>query len=205
MNDIHENDKLSYVDYSGSPIKSISSDILDAISCEMSKYRQISFTIDDNKHNKLGFDLHQMWGIYADKGYGVCLVFDKASLCERIDETYLSNAVTYDNAVNSFYIANSDDHLSIQQEIQYHAEEIFFYKRKEWEHEQEYRLIKRFPNLMREEYLDYGNALKYIILNSIIENNDICIFKEMLRCLKIHAADIPILIYSNGLLEYSLF
>ena len=34
----------------------------------MAKYRQISLTIDDMEQNKLGFDLHQMWGLYADKG-----------------------------------------------------------------------------------------------------------------------------------------
>lgn len=27
-----------------------------------------------------GFNLHTMWGLYADKGYGACLVFDKNKL-----------------------------------------------------------------------------------------------------------------------------
>ena len=81
MNDIHENDKLSYVDTTGTLINSFPSDVLDAIDCEMAKYRQISLTADDDKQDKLGFDLHQMWGLYADKGQGVCLVFDKDILC----------------------------------------------------------------------------------------------------------------------------
>ena len=77
MNDIHENDKLSYVNSAGIPISSFPSEVLDVIDCEMAKYRQISLTVDDDKQDKLGFDLHQMWGLYAEKGQGVCLVFDK--------------------------------------------------------------------------------------------------------------------------------
>ncbi|WP_444391663.1 hypothetical protein [Prevotella sp.] len=38
MNDIHENDKLSYVDTTGTLINSFPSDVLDAIDCEMAKY-----------------------------------------------------------------------------------------------------------------------------------------------------------------------
>ena len=49
MNDIHENDKLSFVDLSGNPIQYFSSDILETIDHEMAKYRQISLTIDDEE------------------------------------------------------------------------------------------------------------------------------------------------------------
>ena len=49
---------------------------------EMRKYQQISFAQDRecNGMEYLGFDLHSMWGLYADKGYGVCLVLDKDKL-----------------------------------------------------------------------------------------------------------------------------
>lgn len=49
---------------------------------EMHRYQQISFS-QDRKHNDavfMGFDLHTMWGLYANRGYGVCLVFDKDKL-----------------------------------------------------------------------------------------------------------------------------
>ncbi len=204
MNDIHENDKLSYVDLTGNPINSLSSDVLDAIDCEMAKYRQISLTADDDKQDKLGFDLHQMWGLYADKGQGVCLVFDKDMLCKQIDDAVLHKIVSYDTSVESFYIANSNDSQNIEIDIQRQAEMLFFHKRKEWEHEQEYRYIKRCPNLKKEEYLDYGKALKYIILNSAIEDVDVITFKEMVKNIKKHTEDVPILLYGNGLLDYSL-
>lgn len=204
MKDIHENDKLSYVDSSGIPISSFPSDLLDAIDCEMAKYRQISLTADDDKQDKLGFDIHQMWGLYADKGQGVCLVFDKDMLCKQIDDTVLHKTVSYDTSVESFYVANSNGSQSIQRDIQEQAEMLFFHKRKEWEHEQEYRMIKHCSNLKKEEYLDYGKALKYIILNSAIEDADVNKFKKMVKDINNHAVDVPKLLYGNGLLDCSL-
>ena len=125
MNDIHENDKLSYVDTTGTLINSFPSDLLDAIDCEMAKYRQISLTIDDMEQNKLGFDLHQMWGLYADKGKGVCLVFDKDTLCNNLDKDVQHINVSYDKAVESFYIAKPNDSQSIQYDIQKQIKKIF--------------------------------------------------------------------------------
>lgn len=204
MNDIHENDKLSYVDTTETLINSFPSDLLDAIDCEMAKYRQISLTADDDKQDKLGFDLHQMWGLYADKGQGVCLVFNKDMLCKQIDDAVLHKIVSYDTSVESFYIANPNDFQSIQRNIQEQAEMLFFHKRKEWEHEQEYRFIKRCTNLNKEEYLYYGKALKYIILNSAIEDADINIFKKKVKDLNTHSKDVPQLLYGNTLFDYSL-
>lgn len=204
MNDIHENDKLSYVDTKGTPINSSPSDVLDTIDCEMEKYRQISLTADDDKQDKLGFDLHQMWGLYADKGQGVCLVFDKDILCNKCDAIVRHKKVSYEKTIDSFYLSNRQDPQSVQQDIQNQIEKIFFHKRKEWEHEQEYRFVKYCPNLKKEEYLDYGDALKFIILNSAIEDIDAVRFKKRVEVLNVCGPHIPKLIYGNGLLGYSL-
>lgn len=42
---------------------------------EMNRYQQVSFTQDQEREgvDYLGFDLHTMWGLYADKGYAWCL------------------------------------------------------------------------------------------------------------------------------------
>ena len=74
-NDICENSKNIYNYYNSNDSISI-----DKIREEIYKYRQISFSIDKDSDGRLGFDLHQMWGLYANKGYGVCLVFDKEKL-----------------------------------------------------------------------------------------------------------------------------
>lgn len=204
MNDIHENDKMSYQDLDETKIDNFSLDVLDAIDNEMLKYRQISFTIDDDKTQKLGFDLHQMWGLYADKGQGVCLVFDKNVLCNKLDSTILCESVSYNTTVESFFISSSKKPEGIKEEIHKNAKKLFFHKRKEWEHEQEYRLLKYCPNIQKEEYLNYREALKYIILNSALEDVDRIQFIEIVKTLNKYTNNIPILVYGNGLLEYSL-
>ena len=86
MNDIHENDKIVFVDAKGQPIDKFPSDVLDALHDEIYKYRQISLSIDSKDEKKQGFDLHQMWGLYADKGEGVCLVFDQKELEKNFEK-----------------------------------------------------------------------------------------------------------------------
>lgn len=52
--------------------------------------------------------------------------------------------------------------------------------------------------------MDYGDALKFIILNSVIESVDGVKFKEMVGKLSEYAPQAPILVYGNGLFDYSL-
>lgn len=52
--------------------------------------------------------------------------------------------------------------------------------------------------------MDYGKALKYIILNSAIKDADVNKFKKMVEDLNKYAENVPILLYGNGLLDYSL-
>ena len=47
----------------------------------LSKFKQISFTCDEQK--RLGFDISAMWGHYAQRGDGVCLLFDKNLIIEE--------------------------------------------------------------------------------------------------------------------------
>ena len=51
-------------------------------------------------------------------------------------------------------------------------EDLLTTKAKEWEHEQEYRLLRRCPLASREDYLFLGHALKYVILSSKLRNTD---------------------------------
>ncbi|MDY5947439.1 MAG: hypothetical protein SPJ21_08280, partial [Prevotella sp.] len=81
---------------------------------------------------------------------------------------------------------------------------IFLHKRKEWEHEQELRFLKRCPISQKEEYLTYGSSLKYIILSSKLQDVDEILFNQRIHDLKC-CADVPILVYGNGLLKYFLY
>ena len=131
---------------------------------EMNRYQQVSFTQDHEREgvDYLGFDLHTMWGLYADKGYGVCLVFDKNRL--RLQEGDCSNDVKYRNFIPEYYDFLSKTKKGIQTEIWRRREELFFYKRKEWEYEQEFRVIRRAENEDDDEYLDVSNALSFVII-----------------------------------------
>lgn len=218
MNDVHENDKVAFVDTNKEHIDKFPSDVLNDLYDEIYKYRQISLAIDNKETKKSGFDLHQMWGLYADKGEGVCLVFDKKELLQTLNNDTYHQCVNYKETekLNSFIISNSQNTKEVVAEIRNHVQELFFHKRKEWEHEQEYRLLKRFPNPNSEEYLYLGHALKFIILSSKLRNQDEVLYFKRIETLtekvkKIeenrHTGDngkIPILIYGNGLFDYTL-
>lgn len=141
MNDIHENDKIVFVDANNQQINKFPSATLDALHDEIYKYRQISLTAEGEPGDKLGFDLHQMWGLYADKGEGVCLVFDKNELAKWLDVGMGQERVSYDDTIESFFISFSNDPQKVPDEVRDHINDIFYHKRKEWEHEQEFRLL----------------------------------------------------------------
>ena len=216
MNDIHENDKIVFVDANNHPTDNFPSDVLDELYDEIYKYRQISLTADDNEGDKDGFDLHQMWGLYADKGEGVCLIFDKKELEKGFGSATLHDRVSYDKTVNSYYISLSNTADKVSVEIREHANEIFFHKRREWEHEQEYRLLRRCPLATREEYLFLGHALKFVILSSRLHNLDEVLYFKKIKNIKDkiektekarnrgEVGRIPVLVYGNGLLDYAL-
>ena len=216
MNDIHENDKIVFVDANNHPTDKFPSDVLDELYDEIYKYRQISLTADDKEGDKDGFDLHQMWGLYADKGEGVCLIFDKKELEKGFGSATLHDRVSYDKTVDSYYISLSNTADKVSVEIREHANEIFFHKRREWEHEQEYRLLRRCPIATREEYLFLGHALKFVILSSRLHNLDEVLYFKKIKNIKDkiektekarnrgEAGRIPVLVYGNGLLDYAL-
>lgn len=122
---------------------------------EMHRYQQISFS-QDRKHDDavfMGFDLHTMWGLYAERGCGVCLVFDKDKL--RLGDRDYARNVEYENTIPADYGFRNKSKAGIKSEIWRRRDEIFFYKRKEWEYEQEYRVIRRARSEM-------DNTLMYL-------------------------------------------
>ena len=209
-NDIHEVAKNMFVDTNGQPIDKFPSDVLNALYDEVYKYRQISLTIDDEENDKYGFDLHQMWGLYADKGEGVCLVFDKKEIEKSWDWAKIQNGpVCYDKSqeLESFVVSRLHNPEAVLDDVRSRLPDIFFHKRKEWEHEQEYRLLKRCPNPTKEEYLYLGHALKFVILTSKLRNVDEVRFFKTIDTIKEKvkkAGTIHVLVYGNGLFDYAL-
>lgn len=164
---------------------------------EMRRYQQVSFSQDKKYDGKivLGFDLHTMWGLYAERGAGVCLVFDKDKLnIEGRD--YAKDIEYYDYIPSSFAFKNRSK-AGIKSEIWRRKDEIFFIKRKEWESEQEFRIIRRASNEMDDDYLNISNSLSF----AIIISDDSCLRPAF----RYKNKRIPLLSYENGLDGYSLY
>jgi len=219
MNDIHESCKLIYLQekrFENSMDCKKTGLLLDYAMAEYSLYRQISLTMDKKKGKggfKHGFDLHQMWGHYGEKGDGVCLVFDKEKMLKIFENQCKADIIkhqeiAYQDEICSDIDVEANNLEEVKQYISTHLESIYFCKRKEWEHEQEYRLIKRCSNPHNEEYLYYLDALKYIIVCNVNSEKDRILYYDKISRLKIAALvndkPIPILIYGNGLNNYAL-
>lgn len=164
MNDLCENSKNIY-NYLHPLHPNINTDY---IKTEINKYRQISLTEDKTVFGRKGFDLHQMWGKYAADGRGVCLVFDKNKLIEAIEKEGECNHrnVIYLENFSPDVFTDIRRKKEIQKWVQDNANQLFFIKRKEWEHEQEYRIVKRFEDYKKNYFFNFCDSLKYIILAS---------------------------------------
>lgn len=174
---------------------------------EMSRYQQISFSqdrvVDDICY--LGFDLHTMWGLYADRGYGVCLVFDKDKL--TLDPDDYAAEVNYENLIPQGIKIYNKSKRGIKSEIKRRREEIFYYKRKEWENEQEFRVIRRAKKETDDEYLDIANALVCAIIckDDSIEKLESMFYSDNYRKLRFLNKKLPVLTYECDLDGYTLY
>ena len=176
---------------------------------EMKRYQQLSF-VQDKEYDEvvfLGFDLHSMWGLYADKGYGVCLVFDKGKLA--IGANDYANDVKYRYMVPESFAFKNKSKPGLKAEIWKKKDDIFFNKRKEWKYEQEYRIIRRAQREDSDEYLDISDSLSFAIIckdYSVELEENISMFDgDHFDCLRSLDRRLPILTYENGLDGYSLF
>lgn len=112
------------------------------ISKALSNYRQISLTTD--KKGKFGYDIPAMWGHYAQKGEGVCLIFQKEGLIKTVKRR---NTTLYSKEVDYFDTLNPQDFLyeqrygTMESFINSKKDILFFHKSKDWRYEQEYRVI----------------------------------------------------------------
>ena len=130
----------------------------------LADYQSISLTTD--KLSKRGFSNDLLWGHYAQKGDGVCLVFDKEKLKRELFKQFKKNAkmarIKYvTNHVGTvFTVGNTED--EVRQYVSENTNKLFFTKSKEWKYEDEIRIIK-----MKESDaipLYFGDALMAVIL-----------------------------------------
>ena len=141
-------------------------DIIPIIKEELNHYQQISFVGD--RKNIAGFSLNHMWGNYADNGYGVCIVFDKRYVIEGLVSAnygYVKNKRNYDPSIVLKKLEGCDQNF-VAQYIRRRVKSTFFYKSKEWECEQEFRIVQRF-DIVGDYYLNLGekwnDAIKCVV------------------------------------------
>lgn len=152
MNDVNEAYKHISYDHQGN-IKT------EDVQKELKLYRQISLTMDSSNYQ--GFDISAMWGHYAEKGKGVCLVFDKRKLLKYISPEMYSRKVNYKRKFKGNVRINSDN---IAKSLERRRKEFFFTKSSDWKYEQEFRVITKVENCSDDLYLDFKDSLIAIIL-----------------------------------------
>lgn len=173
---------------------------IEEVELEMKKYKSISFTWDDS--NKRGYEIDSLWGYYAQKGNGVCLVFDKSMLLNCLEEKSKAyhKSIEYLNNFSNSISLNGDNSKEVSKYIAKYVDDLFFTKSLDWKHEHEYRFLLYSSN--EEETLFLRNSLLAIILcmpklNEIEDSLEYKILSKLI--------DLPILHYKTCLGEKELY
>ena len=121
-------------------------------------YMQLSFTQDGLYQ---GYGISAIWGHYAENGMGVCLVFDKEKLIKALPEGLYSNQVDYQiDFKGDITIDSNNLYKSIEQNI----DKFFFTKSKDWEYEQEFRIIQKVEDSSKDVLLDLNDSLIAVVI-----------------------------------------
>lgn len=176
LNDVNEACRSEYIDIdratSLSDVKEGFS-LLDkgVITKAIQKFQQISLSIDDKDNNIRGFAISPMWGHYAQKGTGICIVFDKEKLTSRLNSDDYG-IILYGKDVDGSVIIPSNNMGDCLGFITNHKKEIFFTKTSDWSYEQEFRIVK-MSKRKTNRYLSVKNAIIAVIINTSEENKNI--------------------------------
>ncbi len=170
----------------------------DTISKELSNYQSISLTLDNLSHR--GFYIDPLWGHYAQGGNGVCFVFDKDKLSQKVIEQFGEKAkiapINYLSNFSNAIFTEGDSKKAVEKYIEDHLEDIFFTKSLDWEYEQELRvLIKGYD---KDEKLHYGEDTLIAVILCLPKVVD---YKESseFKILKSMLTNTPILRYTTSL------
>ena len=177
---------------------------VDEIEKELATYKSISLTRD--KATRRGFAIDPLWGHYAQKGNGVCLVFDReiieANLAKQFGGRAMMRPISYlPNATNAIFF-DSEKPLELEKEIAQDIEEIFFTKSLDWEYEQEERILLKTED--NETFLNFENEALIVAILCLPRTEKYEDSTE-LKILKAILVDKPVLRYNGSLGGYKLF
>lgn len=157
----------------------------------LSEYHSISFTLD--KPSKRGFSIDPLWGHYAQKGNGVCLVFDKNAIFRQAKAQYGDKvkiaSIKYLSDYSGTIFTEGRSEENVRKYIANNIDDIFFTKTIDWKYESEIRILVRekdkVKNLYFDEstlvaailclphYDDYKESAEYKLLKAVLPNKPI--------------------------------
>ena len=166
MNDINELYRPLAFDFHPNHRNEYNEEVYAKMELDFSKYQQISLTRDWIRN---GFDIPAMWGHYANKGNGVCLVFDKKLFLKRIEEDKGQRAifdeVQYSTNYSPVIVYQIDDNEDIVPFSRNEEKDYFYHKTNDWQYEQEFRVLIKSDSDSREK-LEFQDALFAIIMHN---------------------------------------
>ncbi len=157
MNDINESSKSIFHELDSFEEDVECGFVAKDIETEISKYKQISLTMDRGK--RMGFNIPAMWAHYAEKGEGVCIVFDQKKLLKRLPSTVEHHKVLYSDEYDNNIIVQGPDASTF---LKKYPMELFFTKTMDWSYEQEFRLFS-FDNSIQDISIE-GCVIAVIML-----------------------------------------
>lgn len=166
MNDINELYRPMVPEFNPSHRFENNDKLYDNLNKEINKYQQISLTKDGRRY---GFDIPAMWGHYANNGNGVCLVFDKNRFVNRLKDgqkrhlLYGKIIYTNDYSPTIFCRTKADD--SVIPLTKKEEKDLFFHKTKDWQYEQEYRVLIKSDSESREK-LEFQDSLIAVVMHN---------------------------------------
>lgn len=193
MNDIAEVKKELY--------GSISSDIIES---KLSRFHSLSFTKDEP--DKRGYSIDPLWGHYAQRGNGVCLVFAKDKLEHNLKEQFEVNAymesIEYTQE-SPLVVFEGKTPEAVEKYIEEKIKDIFFTKSCDWSYENEIRILVKAREEKSLELLHFNDD---VLIAAIL-----CLPKEpkykntaAYKVLKRLLPEIPILHYTTSLFNKEL-
>lgn len=130
-------------------------------------YMQLSFTQDGIYK---GYEISAMWGHYAEKGKGVCLVFDKKKLIKALPDGLYHDEVNYQIDFKGDITIDSSN---LSESIGQNTNKFFFIKSKDWKYEQEYRVVRKVNDINSDVFLKLNDSLIAVILQYADSEDDV--------------------------------
>ncbi len=147
-------------------------ELLDLYHKEKKCYKQISLTMDYDSYTQ-GCMSQMMWGVYGDKGNGVCIEFDYEKLMKHINKSMFHDAIHYTPQLPEPPVITMETIKDWDSFFELHRKDLFFTKHDCWSKENEYRIVSK----MKDGYLKIDGAITAIYITKPKSTECKCIEK----------------------------